>query len=246
MIKILTSSRNGSALHTLACRITPEAEQIANVANYLQPLIVSIKTSIKDFETYTGDQTANPYTKELAAYNIEMSNYYLWLRDFVSVQRHSPDAAVTKAAVQLWPVFERHGLTIHSKGYARKSSDLRALLNDLSNNSLQQTITTLGIRAWIDRLSTVLTAFNNCFMQRAALGKQTDASKTKASTENIVKYLTMLLSNLDLVEETSKDIAILTRLKTINTIVEQYNSQLRAARTRGKSTKDEENDTIKE
>lgn len=244
MIKILTSSRNGSAVHTLANRIIPEAKAIANVANYLQPLIGNLETSVKDYETYAGNRIADPATQELIHLNETQNNHFIWARDFTSVQRFSPDANVAKASNSLWPVFERHGLTLYTKGYADESSALRSLLAELNGAALQAAVGTVGLRPWIDRLSAAATAFNNCFMQRAAAGKPTDAVKTKAAVDSLTKYLNILLANLDLIEETSKDAAIQTRLKTINTVVEQHNAQLRAARTRGASGKDEDAEDV--
>lgn len=239
MIKMLTSGRNGSAIHTLANRIIPEAKVIANAANYLQPLIGNLETSVKDYETYSGNRTADPATQELIHLNEIQNNTFIWARNFTSVQRFSPDTTVAKAANSLWPVFKRHGLTLYTKGYSDETSELRSLLAELNGAALQGVVGTVGLRPWIDRLSAAATAFNNCFMQRAAAGKPTDAVKTKAAVDSLTKYLTMLLANLDLIEETSKDASIQTRLKTINNVVEQYNAQLRAARSRGKSDKDE-------
>lgn len=238
MIKILTSGRNGSATHALATRIIPEAKVIANAANYLQALIGSLETTVKDYETYSGSRTADPATQELVHLDEVQDNDFMWMRDFTSVQRHSPDANVAKAAVTLWPVLERHGLSLYAESYADESSDLRSLLAELNGAALQGAVGTVGLRPWIDRLSAAATAFNNCYMQRAASGKPTDALKTKTAVDGLTKYLNMLLSNLDLLEETSKDAAIQARLKTINTVVEQHNAQMRAARTRSASGKD--------
>ena len=245
MIKILTSGRNGSAMHTLANRIIPEAKAIVNAANYLQPVINGLETSVKDYETYSGSQTADPATQELIHLDEAVDNDFIWARDFTAAQRHSPDANVAKSAVTLWAVFERHGLKLYNESYANESSGMRSLLAELNGAALQAAVGAVGLRSWIDRLSAAATAFNNCYMQRAAAGKPTDAVKTKAAVDGISKYLTMLLSNLDLIEETSKDAAIQTRLKTINTVVEQHNAQLRAARTRGASGKDEGEDLTK-
>lgn len=245
MIKILTSGRNGSAAHALSCRVIPEAKAVANSASYLQPIIGNIEKASSDFETYSGNRTADPATQELMHLDEMQDNDFMWTRDFVDVQRHSPDATVAKAASTLWPLFERHGLSLYAESYADESSHLRSLLAELNGAPVQQAVAAVGLRPWIDRLSAAATAFNNCYMQRAAQVKPTDALKTKVAVDNLIKYLNMLLSNLDLLEETSKDAVLLARLKTINSVVENYNTQLRAARTRSQSDKTATEDVTK-
>lgn len=96
-----------------------------------------------------------------------------------------------------------------------------------------------GLRPWIDRLTAAASAFNAVFTIRASSGKTTDATKSRAAQATMMKYINLLLHTLQMLEETSKNTAVLARLKTINRLVGQYNTKLRASRTRAESETDE-------
>ena len=239
MEKMLTGTRNGAAIHNLACGVVAEAKVIANDAPYTQPIIANIETGIASYLEWSGTQAIDPNVKKLEIYDEGQDNAFVWMRDYTKAMIHSPDATVAAHATALWTVFERHGTTLYTEGYADEQSDLRALLTELNAAPLQNAVNATGLRPWIDRLTAAASAFNGVFTLRASSGKTTDATKSKSAQATMMKYINLLLSSLQMLEETSKNAAVLARLKTINGLVGQYNAKLRASRTRAESETDE-------
>jgi len=104
------------------------------------------------------------YTAELSEVDRLRDTALLGLRNMVKAMQYHFDEAMQKAAIQLMLVFKTYG-NMRGKGYAEETGAIFNIVQDFREKYAAE-VTTLGIGAWVEKLSAYNTRFTELMNAR--------------------------------------------------------------------------------
>ncbi|MCA9213505.1 MAG: hypothetical protein KDB27_10595 [Planctomycetales bacterium] len=159
---------NDAELLDLARRVSAAIANSHPEHSWFGRIVEQLNSQIQEMNTVRNRQTANDLTEDIRKADEHRDKAYLAFRAGLEFREFSDDPNQATAATNLLQLLRRRDYSLQALSNREQTVELTALLNDLSDSSAQDDLSTVGLVAEAETLSQTQKAFDELVDQRAA------------------------------------------------------------------------------
>ena len=168
---------------------------------FLGKVQLLLKPSLVDLTLAIGRTTDSTHVKLLSDKDAVRDTRYVALRDFCKAMSSDADATVSNAAVLLVNIFKELGWSMHHEGYATESSLLVSLIDKLEKAPTSDALTTIGATSRFVGLKAAQDDFETTYKGKVDAKAKEEYPKIRNCRTSIARYLSAMLSHIDVMAE---------------------------------------------
>ena len=225
---------NDAELLDLARRVSAAIEASHAEHSWFGPIAEDIGAQILAINSVRNRQTGSELTEDIRQADERRDKAYLAFRTGLEFRELSDDPSVASAATDLMQLLRRRDYSMQNLSDREQTDELNALLEDLSERSPQDDLSTVGLSSEAETLRQMQQRFVELVDQRAT----EEASRQLPSLRTVRRLLREDLSatavSLNFVER--QDPGLFTSLvEAVSEHITEVAANARARRTRGES-----------
>lgn len=225
-------------IHTFSIRILPIIESLMPADAFLAEIKPIVEQKTTDLSIAIGTNRSSKFTPILMGRDNNRDLRFLGFRNYVITYTYHIDENMVQAAQVLEKIIQTRGFSLHTYGYAEETSSLKSLIEDLKTPAAKKAIATINAQPWVESVESAHKDFEEIYQQKVATEAGEDLPQATATRKELIRYLTRLLSYLDINSEI--------KAEKFNPVVEKLDEVIvdmmtiaRSRKSRANSAKDE-------
>ncbi|MBN2093547.1 hypothetical protein JW964_28250 [candidate division KSB1 bacterium] len=188
-------------IHAFSIRILPIIEPLVSEDPFLTEMKPMVEQKTTDLSIAIGTNRSSKFTPILNDRDIKRDLRFLGFRNYVITYTYHIDENMVQAAQVLEKIIQTRGFSLHTYGYAEETSSLKSLIEDLKTPAAQKAIATINAQPWVEWVESAQKDFEAAYQQKVATEAVEDLPQATATRKELIRFLTRLLSYLDINSE---------------------------------------------
>ncbi len=188
-------------IHAFSIRILPIIEPLIPEDAFLAEMKLIVEEKSTDFSVAIGTNRSSKFTPVLMGRDNNRDLRFLGMRNYVITFTYHIDENMAQAAQMLEKIIQTRGFSLHTYGYAEETSSLKSLIEDLKTPAAKKAIATINAQPWVEWVESAQTDFEEVYQQKVATEAVEDLPLATATRKELIRYLSRLLSYLEINSE---------------------------------------------